>query len=221
MKKLLYLFALFLPWALRRRILAAVFGYTLDPTSRIGLAWVMPDRLVMDAHSTIGTFTVCKGLGLVHLGSHAIIGKANWVTGHPSCESKHFAHQQERRPELILGEHSSVTNRHFIDCTSSVTIGAFSVFAGLRSQILTHSVDFEHCRQSSAPITIGDYCFVGTDCVLLGGSSLPNNSVLGAKSLLNSHYLEPYWLYAGTPARPVKRLAEDLAFFKRKVGFID
>ncbi len=221
MKNLLYLIALLLPWGLRRRILAAVFGYTIHPTSRIGLAWVMPDRLVMGPNSTIGTFTVCKGLGLVHLKDNAVIGKGNWVTGHPSCESKHFAHQRDRRPELILGEHSSITNRHFIDCTSTVTIGAFSVFAGLRSQILTHSVDFEHCRQSSAPIAIGEYCFVGTDCVLLGGSSLPDHSVLGAKSLLNSQNSEPYWLYAGTPARPVKRLAEDLAFFTRKVGFVD
>ena len=36
---------------------------------------------------------------------------------------------------------------------------------------------------TAAPITIGDYCFVGTNCVLLGGSVLPSYSVLAAKSL--------------------------------------
>jgi acetyltransferase-like isoleucine patch superfamily enzyme len=79
----------------------------------------------------------------------------------------------------------------------------------------------DRCRQSSAPVTIGDYAFVGTDCVLLGGSSLPDHSVLGAKSLLNKQYSEPFWLYAGNPARPVNRLSEDMGYFRRQVGFVD
>jgi acetyltransferase-like isoleucine patch superfamily enzyme len=220
MKKLLYLIAFLLPWPLRRRLLVIAFGYKIHPTSRIGFAWVMPEQLIMEPYSSIGTLTVCKGLRLVHLKQHAAIGRANWITGFPASNQKHFAHQHDRRPELIIGEHSGITNRHLIDCTNSVTIGAFTVFAGFRSQILTHSVDLEKCRQSSAPITIGDYCFIGTDCVLLGGSSLPNHSVLGAKSLLNTRHLEPFWLYAGNPARPVKRLAEDMAYFKRQVGFV-
>jgi acetyltransferase-like isoleucine patch superfamily enzyme len=108
-----------------------------------------------------------------------------------------------------------------VDCTNRVSIGAFSVFAGFRSQILTHSVDLENSRQSSAPIVIGDYCFTGTDCVLLGGSVLPHHSVLGAKSLLNKEQTEPYSLYAGVPARAVKTLSPDLKFFSRKTGIID
>jgi acetyltransferase-like isoleucine patch superfamily enzyme len=221
MKRLAYVIALFLPWALRRRVMVAVFGYKIHPTSRIGFAWVMPEQLVMEERSQIGALTVCRGLDLLHMKSNAAIGRANWITGCPTGHQKHFAHQPDRRPELIMGEHSAVTNRHLIDCTNSVSIGAFSVFAGFRSQILTHSVDLENCRQSSAPIKIGDYCFTGTDCVLLGGSSLPDHSVLGAKSLLNKPYSEPYWLYTGNPARAVKRLASDLGFFRRQAGIID
>jgi len=221
MKKALYLIALLLPWTFRRWILVKVFGYKIDPTSRITFAWVMPKQLIMEAHSHIGALTVCRGLDLLHLKANAAIGKANWVSGCPAGHHKHFVHQSDRRSELVLGEHSAITNRHLVDCTNSVTIGAFSVFAGFRSQILTHSVDLENCRQSSGPITIGEYCFTGTDCVLLGGSSLPDHSVLGAKSLLNKPYSEPYWLYAGNPARAVKPLAADLGFFKRQVGVID
>jgi acetyltransferase-like isoleucine patch superfamily enzyme len=221
MKSVLYLLALLLPWALRRRVLVTVFGYTIHPTSRIGFAWVTPKRLIMEAQSQIGTLTVCRGLDLVQLKANAAIGKANWVTGHPTGDRNHFTHQPDRRSELIMGEHSAITNRHLIDCTNSVTIGAFSVFAGFRSQILTHSVDLENSRQSSAPIVIGEYCFTGTNCVLLGGSSLPDHSVLGAKSLLNKPYSEPYWLYAGIPARAVKPLSADMGFFKRRAGIID
>ena len=119
-----------------------------------------------------------------------------------------------------MEEHSAITNRHIIDCTNAVHIGKFSTVAGFRSQILTHSIDLEACRQSSAPVTIGDYCFVGTDCVLLGGSSLPNYSILGAKSLLNTSQQQEYYLYAGVPAKPVKELDRDFGYFSRTTGFV-
>src|SRR5271167_4410310 len=139
MRSLLYLLATLLPWPLRRRVLAMVFGYKLDPKSRIGLAWVMPEELIMDRGSSIGALTVCKGVRLLHLKQNASIGRGNWITGYPASDCKHFAHQPDRRPELVLGEDSAITNRHILDCTNSVTIGAFSTFAGFRSQVLTHS----------------------------------------------------------------------------------
>jgi len=212
--------SLLLPWPLRRRLLSLIFGYRLHPTSRIGWAWIFPKQLSMDAHSQIGHLTLCKGLDLLQLGPYASIGRGNWITGFPAGSSKHFVHQDNRRPRLLIGEHASITHRHLIDCTDTVSIGDFSTFAGFRSQILTHSIDIETCCQTSAPVSIGKYCFLGTDCVVLGGSLLPDNSVLGAKSLLNKQYHEEYWLYAGVPAKPVKRLANDLAYFSRPVGFV-
>jgi acetyltransferase-like isoleucine patch superfamily enzyme len=220
MRHLLYLIATLLPWPLRRRVLIAVFDYKIDPQSRIGFAWVMPEQLIMDRDSSIGTLTVCKGIKLLHLKQNASIGRANWITGFPAGPHRHFAHQPDRKPELIVGEHSAITNRHILDCTNSVSIGAFSTFAGFRSQILTHSIDLENCRQSSAPITIGAYSFVGTDCVLLGGSSLPDHSVLAAKSLLNKSYGDPFWLYGGVPARPLSQISRDAGYFSRTTGFV-
>lgn len=217
----LKLLTLFLPWFVRRRALNRFLGYKIHRDSRIGFAWVFPKHLIMDAHSSIGHLTVCKGLTLLQMGEHAVIGRGNWITGFPKESLKHFKHQPDRRPQLIMAEHSAVTNQHLIDCTSEVSIGAFATFGGFRSQVLTHSIDLEMCNESSAPIFIGKYCFVGTDCVLLGGSSLPDYCILGAKSLLNKRYSETFWLYAGTPAKPVKRLAPELAYFTRQVGAVE
>ncbi len=175
----------------------------------------------MDSYSKIGIFTVCKGLRLLPLKQDASIGRANWTTRFPAGHHVHFTHQHDRQPELIVRENSAITNRHLIDCTSKVTVGASSTLAGFQSQILAHSINLENSRQSSPPITIGDNTFIGTDCVPLGGSTLPDHSVLGAKSLLNKRYSEPFWLYAGNPARPVKRLADDLGYFRRQVGFVE
>ena len=214
------LFSFLLPWELRRSFLEKQFGFQIHPTARIGLAWVFPSRLIMEEGSIIGTATVCKNIELLHLKAHATIGRGNWITGFPPGPSPHFAHQADRRPELILGEHSAITNRHIIDCTNSVTIGRFTTFAGFHSQIVSHSIDIEENRQSSRPVSVGDYCFVGTNCVLLGGSALPDFSVLGAKSLLNKTFTETYQLYGGVPARPIKALSRECKYFQRTEGFV-
>jgi len=219
-KTILRLFSLLLPWELRRSFLEKQFGFQIHPTARIGLAWVFPNRLVMEEGTSIGTATVCKNLELLHLKAHATIGRGNWITGFPLGSSPHFAHQTDRHPELIVGEHAAITNRHLIDCTSSVSIGRFTTFAGFHSQIISHSIDLEENRQSSKPVRVGDYCFVGTNCVLLGGSALPDFCVLGAKSLLNKNFTDSYQLYAGVPARPVKALSRESKYFQRTEGFV-
>jgi acetyltransferase-like isoleucine patch superfamily enzyme len=220
MKKFLMLVSFLLPWAARRRFLEAQFGYTIHPKSRIGFAWIFPERLIMEEGATIGDLTLCKNISLLHLGAHSSIGRGNWITGFPAGPSRHFAEETERQPQLIVGEHSSITHRHLIDCTNTVTIGKFTTFAGFQSQILTHSIDLERNRQTSAPVQIGDYCFVGTNSVLLGGSALPDYCVLGAKSLLNKSFNETHQLYAGVPARPVQQLSPELPYFRRAEGFV-
>lgn len=212
--------SLFLPWKMRRLFLEKQFGYKIHPTCRIGFSCIFPARLIMEEGSRIEHLTVCKNIDFLHLKPHASIGRANWITGFPLVPSPHFAQEKDRRPELIVGEHSAITHRHFIDCTNSVVIGGFTTMAGFQSQILTHSIDLEKNRQTSAPVRVGDYCFIGTNCVLLGGSSLPNYSVLGAKSLLNKSFAESHQLYAGLPAQPVKKLSPDLQYFRRTEGFV-
>ncbi len=222
MKKLLMLVGFLLPWAVRRRWLCAVFGYEIHPTARIGLSWVQPGKLVMEAGARIGSGTVCKGLAWLEMREGAHLGNLNWVTGLPTGSGRYFTHQPERQPELRLGRHASVTNRHLLDCTGSVSIGAFSTFAGFQSQILTHSIDLAAGRQSSQPVSIGEYCFVGTNCVLLGGSKLPDRSVLGAKSLLNKAWTDAGILYGGVPAKPLRALpTAEMRYFQRQEGWVD
>lgn len=215
------LLAMGLPWPLRRWVLNTCYGYKIHRTARLGWCLVLPRHLIMEEHACIGHLTVCVYLDLVHLKPHASIGKGNWITGFPTDSPEYFFHQSDRRAELIVGEHAAITNRHLIDCTQRVTIGRFSTFAGFRSQILSHSIDLEKNRQSSKPVTIGDYCFVGTDCVLLGGASLPSYSVLAAKSLVSKPLTGEYTLYGGIPARPIRNLPKNCRYFHRTTGHVE
>lgn len=210
-----------LPWPLKRFLLQALFGYQLHPTARIGLAWIYPRRLSMAAGSRIATFTVAVNLDGLELGEQASIGRSNWITGFPTgTDSPHFSHQPERCAELVLGDHAAITKHHPIDCTNRIRIGPHTTIAGYHSQLLSHAIDLQHNRQHSEPITIGAYCFVGSNCVLLGGSVLPDHCVLGALSLLNKPHTEPWRLYAGQPARPIKPIDPAAAYFNRSRGFV-
>ena len=218
-KRIVGVATLALPWPLRRRVLSRLFGYRIHPTARIGISWVFPRYLEMGPGSEIGHLTVCKGLDVVRLAEHASVGRANWITGWPKDDRRHFD-DESREPRLTLGAHAAITHRHLIDCTAAVSIGDFTTVAGYRSQLLTHSIDIDQSRQAAAPITVGRYCFIGTNCVLLGGSALPDYSVLGAKSLLNKEFAAPYKLYGGVPATPVKALQRSAAYFNRSSGFV-
>lgn len=210
-----------LPRRIKVLALRRFFGFAVDPSARIGFSLVLPRRLVMGPHSRIGHLTVIKGLSKVVLGDSALVGNLNWITGFPlSADAAHYADQSNRQPELTIGDHAALTNRHLIDCTDAVTIGRYATFAGLRSQILTHSISIAESRQRSKPVVIGDYSFVGSGAIVLPGSKLPAYSILGAGSVLNKQYLDESWLYAGNPALPVKQLDRDAAYFARTVGYV-
>lgn len=220
MKMLLQAVLVLLPWRLRRILLQRLYGYRLDPGSHVGLAWVYPRELTLERGASIGHLTVCRGMSRLQLGVGASIGRLNWITAYPADRREHFSHCIGRSPELVLGEHAAITNRHIVDCTARVSIGRYATIAGFRSQLLTHSIDLRECRQDARPIDIGEYCFVGTACTLLGGGVLPDYSVLGAGALLNSAFRESHRLYAGVPAKSVAAIARDIGYFHRAVGFV-
>lgn len=221
LRNLLRLLLVPLPWLLKRPALQFFFGYELHPTAAIGLSWIFPKELIMGPHSSIGHGNVAIHLQKVQMGAYSSIARGNWITGYPVDGGKHFSHQNDRAPELVLGEYAAITKNHHFDCTHRIAVGAYSTVAGYGSQFLTHSIDVIECHQDSKPIVIGDYAFVGTDCTLLGGAALPARSVLGAKSLLNKAWQEEYQLYAGVPAKPVKSLPNDAKYFHRTTGFVE
>lgn len=183
---------------------------------------ILAEQLRMEANSRIHNFVACKNIDRLEMSEDSGIASMSYITGTPSSCKKHFQHVKERRCELVLGRSSGITSRHYIDCTGGVYVGEFTTVAGIRSQILSHSIDIYQNRQDAAPVHLGKYCFVGTGCIILPGSSLPDYSVLGAGGVLTKQQNETHTLYVGSPARPVKKLKEeDVLYFKRSRHFVD
>jgi acetyltransferase-like isoleucine patch superfamily enzyme len=216
MRTIVSVISLFLPWPLRRLVLNSILGFDIAPSARIGFSLLICERAVLRPRSTIRHLNLIR-VGLLYLEEGSTIGNLNTIQG-ASQAGAYFKHQPDRRAELVLGAQSAITSRHYIDCTNRILIGKFTIIGGVRTTLLTHSIDFRLNRQDSAPVTIGDYCFVGTDCTILKGSQLPSHSLLGAKALLNRAFNEP-GLYGGVPA--VRRSSlEDLAYMSRQTGHV-
>jgi len=214
------LFFLF-PWKVRRYLLIGFFKFEIHPTARIGFSWILAKKLILKEHAIIGNLNLCKRIDLLQLSIYAKLGSLNYITGFADGDVKAFSHVVNRTCQMIVGEQSRITSRHFFDCNGGLFIGRFTTIAGLRSVFLSHSIDVYENRQDAAPIMIGDYCFVGTGCTLLKGAQLPSYCVLGAGSLLNKFYEELYCLYAGSPARLIKRLDQKkVKYFERTEGFV-
>lgn len=220
-KNILCILIVMLPWKIRRVLLIRFYHYKIHPTARIGLSYIYPKHLIMEKGARIGHFNVAIHLDKMIIGENATIARGNWITGFPTgTSSQHFVHDKNRISELVLGRESAITKNHHLDCTNSIHIGDFVTIAGYRSQFLTHSIDIYEGRQDSHPIRIGNYCFISTGVIALGGSSLPDYSVLGAGAVLNKEYDATHKLYAGVPAKPVKDIVPTAKYFLREKGFV-
>ena len=197
--RLLYLLTMLTPWPIRRLLLMRFYKYKIAPTAHIGFSWIRPKQLIMADHSRIGHLTVCTGLSLLELNASARIGNRNQIFGPPLGSTNDYKHRQ-RFPALKLGNSAAITHQHILDCTDTISIGQNSLIAGYRSQFLSHSLDLRESRQDCEPITIGQSCFIGAACVVLKGTTLPDQSILGAGSVLNKDAGNQPGLYWGVPA---------------------
>ncbi len=228
--------AMILPWRLKR-LLYRLQGHDVHETARVGPSLVvvehlrlgpgarigpgnliMVDRLELDAGAEIRQLNAIRHCELVQLGEAAVIGGLNMVNG-TGRDSK-YLQGVERTPALVLGDHSCITYGHFLDTSDTIRLGAYAGVAGWGSQLLSHALDVHTAAQYTAPVELGEYAMAATAAVILPGSYLPPYSMLGANSLLNRRFEDPYRLYGGTPAKEVAQLDPDIDWFTREVGEI-
>ena len=219
---LFQLLIMFLPWSIRRRLLVWRYGYEINKTARIGKSIILAKKLRMGPKSRIHNFVLCKRIDALEMGEDSGIASFTYITGFSTADKRWYKHIPDRRCELVLGRSAGITSRHFVDCNGGVYVGDYTTVAGIRTQILTHSIDVYKNRQDAKPVKIGKYCFLGTGCILLPGSALPDYSVLGAGAVLTKAYEKTGCVYAGSPAKEIKSLdVESIPYFKREKHVVD
>ncbi|MBJ7354145.1 MAG: hypothetical protein JHC98_04910 [Thermoleophilaceae bacterium] len=211
--------SLFLNGEQRQKILRKMFGHEVHPSARIGLSFISVEHLYMAEGSGIASLTLIRGLRECLLHEEVDIGRFNWITAIPLGGTEFFQKVENRDPSLEIKFGSVILHRNIIDCNAKVSMGELSGIAGYRTTLLTHGVDIRENAQTAEPVTIGDHTMVGSNCVILGGSVIPDYSVVSAGSTVRNAFTEP-GLYSGVPAKRVADLPQDAKFFHRTTKMI-
>lgn len=104
---------------------------------------------------------------------------------------------------LALGQNINFNNDCEIYCSTKIEIGNDSIFANgvvIRDSDIHQIVGFKN----SAPIKIGNHCWIGTRAIILKGVTIGDGSIVGAGAVVTKD-VPPNCLVVGNPAKIVKR----------------
>ena len=213
---------------LKRLIYRFGFGYRIEGSAYIGIAYMDCESLAIGRNSRVSHGAVFLGCGSVFIGENVQIGTANLFRGGELIELEDYS--QVMRLNIInaipdndcvnapasrfkLGYGSVITAEHRIDFTDQVFIGRCTTFGGRNSSIWTHN------RRSGMAVTIGDYCYVGSEIRMAPGTKIPDCCIVGLGSVITKPIQEPWSLIAGVPAtrrRGIKPTDAELLFGKTR-----
>jgi maltose O-acetyltransferase len=111
--------------------------------------------------------------------------------------------------QIEFGEYGWVNHRCYFDTREPITVGARVAF-GMEVMVCTstHEAGDRERRAgpyTSAPVRIGDGCWVGARALVLPGVTIGEACVVAAGAVVRED-CEPHGLYAGVPARRVRDL---------------
>lgn len=132
--------------------------------------------------------------GSVRLCDHVLIGRCATVFGHGGVQ---------------IGPHSMIGPNVHIISTNHVCV--------------LSGVPFQAQGFTREPVTIENNVWIGSQATVLPGTVIRSNVVVAAGSVVRDE-LHSGWIYAGSPARQVARLSEELpvqtAVFHRDWGLL-
>jgi acetyltransferase-like isoleucine patch superfamily enzyme len=180
----------------------------LGEGTRIGhlnLVWRV-GRLVTGPHARVDVLNVIRGGERVCLGPYATVMRLNVINAIPD-------HDCTTTPVSVLelGAGAIVVSGHRLDFTDRITVGRNVILGGRGSSFWTHN------RQQTAPLEIGDFCYLGSEVRLAPGARLAERCILALGSVLSGEIAEPGSLVGGVPARVIRPLTEaDEVLIRRK-----
>jgi acetyltransferase-like isoleucine patch superfamily enzyme len=220
-KLLILLGIAILPSFLKRPLYRLFFGYQIGKGVRIGFSIIDAKECAIDDDVSIGHLNALIGIKKLTIGDHTRIGHLNIIRGGDEVRLGRYTEiirlneinsipdpviVTPADPKFILGDGSVITASHKIDFTDRVEFGKRVILGGRNSSLWTHN------RQSTKPITIGDYSYIGSEIRIAPGGAIPPKCIVGIGSVITKKFEDEYFLIAGVPAKAVKELDEDGRF---------
>ncbi len=192
------------------------FGYRIGSRARIGVSLIDAAAVDIGDDVVIGHGNVVWRVGSLSIGEHARIGHLNVIRGGAEVRLGSYVDVLRRNelnsipepvvvnpvdPRLLVGPGAVIAAGHKIDFTDRVEIGRRAILGGRNSSLWTHN------RQRTAPVTIGEQAYLGSEMRAAPGAAVPPRSIVGMGAVVVDELTEEGVLYAGVPARRVKVLS--------------
>jgi len=92
---------------------------------------------------------------------------------------------------------------------NNVILAQNVVMSGLNHEYRDVSTPVHQQKVTTAPITIGDDCWIAANSVITAGVTIGKHCVIAAGSVVTKD-VPPFTIAAGNPAKPIKRYDEAL-----------
>jgi len=107
--------------------------------------------------------------------------------------------------ELRIGGGSSVGFDNHFDCRRGIVIGSnVDTATGVMIWSLHHDYNDEQFSCRGGKVTIGDYCWLGSRCIILPGVKIGEGAVVAAGAVVTKD-VEPWTVVGGVPAKPIAK----------------
>jgi acetyltransferase-like isoleucine patch superfamily enzyme len=117
----------------------------------------------------------------------------------------------ENQSEIIIGENVFFNNNCSVNCMSSIKIGQNTIIGeGVKFYDHNHKFYFDNIERlkisrndfNTAPIVVGENCWIGSNVTILKGVTIGDNVIIGANCLL----------YQSVPSNTVVKNKSELYF---------
>lgn len=173
-----------------------LLGYDIDFQSKIGMFSVLFIKKVYLRKSNIGSFNFLdinelsmlkseirirnriKSVNLIEMKEGSIIKADNIIRG------------VDRKGNLIIGSNSAILVKMYINVDKDVKLGENVCFAGIGTQIWTHSYSI-HRKLTEKEVVFGNDITVGSRAIILPGVSVCDNVTIGSGTTISKDIMEP------------------------------
>lgn len=199
----------------RRLRLSCIFGVKVPHDCKIGRHVTVSGRLSLGSNVTINDGVQFHGD--ISIGANSNIGRyvemsGNIVLGESTVVGSFTVLSTASTAKLTVGIDTYINSYTVIGAMEAVSIGNHCIFAAyIAITDGTHGIDdlsiaTKHAPITAKPVSIGDNVWLGSGVVLLMGSHIGNDAVVGARSLVRGD-LPDRSVSFGVPAK-VQRIRQ-------------
>jgi galactoside O-acetyltransferase len=128
---------------------------------------------------------------------------------------------------IILHDHVYIARNVHLSATKGIEMNEY-VGIGANTTVFSASDDFsgphmtshgvpaELTTQVGGPVVFGRFVSVGSNCTIIGPCDLGEGCSVGAMSLVKK-VVQPWWVYVGIPAKPLKERSRELLELVKKI----